>query len=389
MNDIKPDMHHLNNTMLLRPENNQVTATKYFVDLDEQLRNLDDEIDGNVEQKVTKNFLLLIANTVGRASTSAYFGETLIELNPHVLEDLIAFNRDGFWPLLFGAPRLFFPKPYQARDRILKAMRGLVDVIDSRDNVASPYLVSRLKLIRDSEFSRNGIDSDLFSLLFGQVAHPSSSEGSRPLTNSPYRINSNSIPNTYCAFLRILTIPGLVDQCREELVTAGYTELRPSEFIDVIPAKVPRLRSFLQECFRTHIISSSIREVLEPTQLSVGDKTWRLEKGGVVNLQSALLHSDEDTHPQAKQFKPWRFLEPALGGDGENPTKGLKPFGGGTSYCPGRVFAEKQIIGFLAAMIMRYDINIVSKNIQMPLNSNFEYITKCPPILVELKKRIS
>ena len=187
----------------------------------------------------------------------------------------------------------------------------------------------------------------------------------------------------------MLTIPGLVGEFRKELIAASYPELLPSEYINVVPAHVPRLRSFLQESFRMHVISSRIREVLEPTQLSIDDKKWRLEKGAVVNLQSSLLHSDESTHPQAKQFKPWRFLEPALGGDGENPTKGVKPFGGGTSYCPGRVFAEKQIIGFLAAMIMRYDINIVSKNIEIPSNSNFEYVAKCPPILLELKKRVA
>ncbi len=174
MRDIKPDMHHLNDNFLLRAENNRVTATKYFVDLDAQLRTLDNEIDGSVARTAIKNGLLLVADTVGRASTSAYFGQTLLDLNPDVMNDLLIFNKDGFWPLLFGAPRLFFPKPYQARDRILKAMRGLVDAVDSRDNVASPYLVSRLKLIRESQFSSNGLDSDLFSLLFGQVPHPSS-----------------------------------------------------------------------------------------------------------------------------------------------------------------------------------------------------------------------
>ncbi len=90
------------------------------------------------------------------------------------MEDLIIFNNDGFWPLLFESPRLFFPKLYQAGDRILKAMRGFVDAVDSCDNIASFYLVSRLKLMRDSQFSSNGVNSDLFSLLVGQVAYPSS-----------------------------------------------------------------------------------------------------------------------------------------------------------------------------------------------------------------------
>lgn len=33
----------------------------------------------------------------------------------------------------------------------------------------------------------------------------------------------------------------------------------------------------------------------------------------------------------------------------------LRPFGGSVSYCPGRVFAEKQVVGFLAAVAGRYE----------------------------------
>jgi len=63
----------------------------------------------------------------------------------------------------------------------------------------------------------------------------------------------------------MLTIPGLVGEFRKELIAAGYLELQPSEYINGVPANVPRLRSFLQESFRMRIISSSIREVLGPT----------------------------------------------------------------------------------------------------------------------------
>jgi cytochrome P450 len=93
-------------------------------------------------------------------------------------------------------------------------------------------------------------------------------------------------------------------------------------------------------------------------------------------------------HPDPNAFRPRRFLATELGGDGENHTKSLKPFGGGTSYCPGRVFAEKQVMGFLAEMCWRYDVTLSNKEtFTLPDNANFEYTVKCPRAMLELKLR--
>jgi cytochrome P450 len=67
-----------------------------------------------------------------------------------------------------------------------------------------------------------------------------------------------------------------------------------------------------------------------------------------VTLPSCLVHTNPSLHPEPNTFKPQRFLAYELGSDGKNHTKTLKAFGGGTSYCPRRVFAEKQVMGFLA-----------------------------------------
>lgn len=79
-------------------------------------------------------------------------------------------------------------------------------------------------------------------------------------------------------------------------------------------------------------------------------------------------------------------MDKELGGGGENAAKYTRPFGGGTSYCPGRVFAEKQIIGFLAALVMRYEMRIVSEEYEIPRNSDLDYVAACPPVFVEIRK---
>lgn len=54
-------------------------------------------------------------------------------------------------------------------------------------------------------------------------------------------MNSNSIPNAYCALLELLSIPGLVSEVRAELESVGYPTLQPSEYVTVIPSKAPPL----------------------------------------------------------------------------------------------------------------------------------------------------
>jgi cytochrome P450 len=200
-------------------------------------------------------------------------------------------------------------------------------------------------------------------------------------------MNANSIPNAYCALLELLSIPGLVSDIRAELQGVNYPALQPSEYVTVIPSRVPLLRSIYYESLRMHINAVTIREVVAPTTLSTEGRTWQLEAGGVVTLAGTLLHEDAEWHPQPEQFRPRRFMDKELGGGGENAAKYTKPFGGGTSYCPGRVFAEKQIIGFLAALVWRYEIRIATEGFKIPRNSDMELVAACPPVFLEIRKR--
>ena len=190
------------------------------------------------------------------------------------------------------------------------------------------------------------------------------------------------------ALLRTLDCPGLVEDIRHELQAEGYGTLSPAEYITLFPLGLPLLRSVFWESVRINSIHNTIREVLEPTELVSGDRTYKLKKGGVVTLPSCLVHMNPVLHPEPNVFRPRRFLAVELGGDGENHTKSLKPFGGGNSYCPGRVFAEKQVMGFLAEMCWRYDITLSNKEtFTIPDNANFENVIKCPRAMLELKLR--
>lgn len=169
---LKPQTHAVNNEILLRPEKNQVTATKYFIELDAQLRILDSELDRSNTKKLTRDGLTLVEDIQGKASTNAYFGNTPLRVNPNLMYDSRVFNKDGFWTLLISVPRFLFPKPYDARDRITSAMGALSDALDSGDSTgdnASPFIKARHKIVSEEGLSRNGKCSELFNIFFGYV----------------------------------------------------------------------------------------------------------------------------------------------------------------------------------------------------------------------------
>ncbi|KAE9379594.1 cytochrome P450 [Stipitochalara longipes BDJ] len=368
LGNIKPAIHELNTAYLLTSKNNVVEASRYFNLLHKVFNALDEEIKDTAVGSVTKDGFVFVADTQGTASVQAYFGQTLLDLNPKILMDLTMFAGEGFWPLLSGAPTFFFPRPLNARERAVRNLEDLVKMVEQDESLTSPFIAARIKVLKEQGMGENTIARELFSILFGS--------------------NGNSIPTAYLALLRILYHPGLLANIRQELQDAGYGSLMPGEYVSLFPLGLPLLRSTFWECVRMGSVVSTIREVLEPTELVSGDRIFKLKKGGVVTVPPCLVHMNSSLHPEPHVFKPWRFMSKELGGDGENHTKTLKPFGGGNSYCPGRVFAEKQVMGFLAEMCWRYDITILDKEtFVIPDNANFHYAVKCPRAILELKLR--
>jgi hypothetical protein len=132
------------------------------------------------------------------------------------------------------------------------------------------------------------------------------------------------------------------------LALLATTRSSPWDII-VYPSSVSFLRSFYYECLLKHVNRTALRKVLAPTKLVTDKGTWCLEKGAIITIASSLLHDNPIINPNPDQFRPKRFLNAELGGEGENPSKSMGAFGSGMSYCSGRLIAEKQIIGLLAA----------------------------------------
>lgn len=95
----------------------------------------------------------------------------------------------------------------------------------------------------------------------------------------------------------------------------------------------------------------SVRTVQSPT--TIGGKTLRT--GGDVLIMHRALHSNEAVWgADATQFNPERFLKnKALATHAS-----YRPFGGGSTYCPGRVIARQEVFIFLAIALQRLDMEL-------------------------------
>ena len=115
----------------------------------------------------------------------------------------------------------------------------------------------------------------------------------------------------------------------------------------------PRLMSFYHEILRLTTSSTSIRTVKSPISLTGG--THILPPAAKVLLPLRQLHFDKSVFgPNADDFDPDRFLrDPKL-----STSPSFRPFGGGSTYCPGRYVARYEVLSFIALILTRLDVRL-------------------------------
>lgn len=113
----------------------------------------------------------------------------------------------------------------------------------------------------------------------------------------------------------------------------------------------PLLDSCYFETLRLGGGTVSVRTVMSP--ITIGGKD--LQTGNDVLILHKAMHSNENVWGESHaSFNPERFLK-----DKKLSTNAAYvPFGGGNTYCPGRVIIRKEIYIFLAMLFDRMDIEM-------------------------------
>ncbi len=147
-------------------------------------------------------------------------------------------------------------------------------------------------------------------------------------------------------------LPEVKSKLLAELATLGENP-DPAEI-----AKLPYLTAVCQETLRIYPVGMLTlpRIAQEKTEVS----GYELEPGQRVAGCIYLLHQREDLYPDAKKFKPERFLERHF-----SPYEFI-PFGGGQRSCIGQALAQFEMKLAVATILTNYELSLADDKPESP-----------------------
>lgn len=270
---------------------------------------------------------------LGTASTIATMGPQILEEEPDLLKYNWQFDQDQV-SFTIGLPRFLIRKQRANRDKLIRAFAKVYKDGETKQHDAIWWISGRQKMLAEA-----GMTSDY-----------DVGASTLPVWNA-LQVNTN--PAAFWLLLHIITVPGLADHIRKSISPAFDSGGKVIN-LDLM-VNDPVLRSALNETLRVYSSSISTRLVTEDTIIS----GYTFRKGGVVMCPVRPHHWDADIWgPDVEEFVPDRFIRESSNGLIKGDAKLTRPFGGGTSLCPGRFFAPNEIISFVGTILLKYDIRL-------------------------------
>ena len=110
---------------------------------------------------------MLVTETQGNATVHAYFGQKLLDINPKILTDFTVFVGEGFYPLLAGAPTIFFSKPVRAREQVARNLEDYIKIANKNESSSAPFIAARIKVMKEQGITESAAARELLSVMFG------------------------------------------------------------------------------------------------------------------------------------------------------------------------------------------------------------------------------
>jgi cytochrome P450 len=181
----------------------------------------------------------------------------------------------------------------------------------------------------------------------------------------------------YWQLLYILSTPSLVTRLRAEIApyatvskpfSIGSFSEAPKLSLDPedLSKKCPLLKSTYFEALRLtaepYSVRRCAREVIISDKKSKEETSFLLHKGDFVTLPHHLHMKDPKYFKDPEEFHPDRFLITNEDGSVSVNMRTIRPYGGGSSMCKGRVFAERECLSLVAGVLALWDMEPVDKN---------------------------
>jgi cytochrome P450 family 110 len=137
-----------------------------------------------------------------------------------------------------------------------------------------------------------------------------------------------------------------------------YKEINNLSYLDAVAAETLRIYP---------VIAGAFARI--PTQ-AISILGYKLQHDDWLSISIYALHHREDLYPDAKQFKPERFLERTY-----SPNEYI-PFGGGNRRCIGSALALLEMKLVTATVLSRFQLELTNKRPLYPVRRG---ITLAPP----------
>ncbi|KAE9983847.1 hypothetical protein EG328_009461 [Venturia inaequalis] len=269
------------------------------------------------------------AVNINKALTASLLGRVMDDVNPQLLDTFLQFNQTG-WKLIFGYPKWLASHTYRSRDVILNTMEAFIKLPKLQRHEQS-YMINCVE-----EDARNiGIgDRDIaamVSMIFWGV------------TSNAYKI-------CYWMLTEILFDQELYEAARDEARQICKLEMSEKQ-LESITTTCPHLNALWNECLRLGSASASTRYVDHDTMIG----NSMLLQNSVAMAPYSQMHQNPDYFgANADEFDHRRFLKDSS----LDKQPAFKPWGGGTTHCPGRHVAKLEVFLFVALALTESDLKV-------------------------------
>lgn len=329
----------------------------------------------------------LIRNFVSLLTTPILMGTDFMRNFPYTVEDLWEFDA-GMLFFLLKMPSWIPSKKnrnaHAARARILSsmiefftAMEHVLDGYDPGPRWQNLKDVSELMWERCKTWKRNGVPPEHYA--GGEIA-------------LLWAFNINSPNVVFWLLIRICSNPNILGRVRNEIApfaSPTHLNLNTKDSFYACNLNIQGIDKHCHfftaceyECFRMDIGTSSIRTaqadfVIKESAADTFDgalpQSYLIRKGEVIHVNHDLLQKDARYFPDPGRFIPERFLaeEEIQGSNGNDEGTGeknkvlvakrgiIRPFGAGPNMCVGQKFAEREILLFVAGLLIAWEFSPV------------------------------
>ncbi|KAI4222480.1 MAG: hypothetical protein LQ349_007621 [Xanthoria aureola] len=255
-----------------------------------------------------------------RAGQDAYFGPLLEQIDPEMTEKFLIFDELSY-QLQFQYPKWLSLKMQKAKDALVEDLMVYFDTPQGQRRGDAWFVKAMEDEMKALNLSTYDISVLMVTIYWGFL-------------DAAYTLQDRELYRT------------LVE------------EIQPAFMND---QKTPDAQFLLKECtllnavwdetVRMSAFSASVRHITKDTK--IGGKFLR--KGSRLMIPYRQMHFDESIFgADAQAFRCDRFLKDKTLKRGSS----WRPFGGGTTQCPGRFAAKQVVLSFTATLLKRFDVQI-------------------------------